>query len=102
VAKKRLSAAKKFLDKIKEKPFSMKCSALYGDSSATGSRFLFGADERKCHSGISCKKCFRRINTAFYRALDACELARFAPGIASSIEDIYKKGIDVISKLRRR
>jgi hypothetical protein len=35
----------------------------------------------------------------FIDTLDACELARFAPGIAASIENIYTKGIEVISKL---
>ena len=50
-------------------------------------------------NGLMLKNVPQEMITQFTETIDSCEFARFAPGMASSNEEIYRKGIDVISKL---
>jgi len=100
VAKKRLSAAKKFLGENKREAFLDEMfRAMWGFVSDKLQIPVSELTKDNVVSALSSRNISKESTDLFIEALDACELARFAPGVASSIEEIYKKGIDVISKL---
>ena len=100
VAKKRLSAAKKFLGENKREAFLDEMfRALWGFISDKLQISVSELTKDNVVSALSAKNISKESTELFIEALDACELARFAPGVASSIDEIYKKGIAVISKL---
>ena len=100
VAKKRLSAAKKFLGENNREAFLDEMfRALWGFVSDKLQISVSDLSKDNVVSALTAKNISKESTDLFIEALDACELARFAPGVASSIEEIYKKGIDVISKL---
>jgi hypothetical protein len=100
VAKKRLSAAKKFRDlNNREKFLDEMFRALWGFVSDKLQIPVSSLSKENVANALAARKVPDASIQEFIQTLDSCELARFAPGAASSIEEIYKSGIHIISKL---
>jgi hypothetical protein len=100
VAMKRLSAAKKSLsENNSEKFLDEMFQALWGFVS---DRLLIPVSElskENVSQALEQKNVSAESVTKFNQTLDALELARFAKGIAASNQEIYQKGIEVITRL---
>ncbi len=100
VAMKRLSAAKKSLaDNNSEKFLDEMFQALWGFVSDRLQIPVSELSKENVSQALASKNVSPESITLFNETLDVLELARFAKGIAASNQDIYKKGIEVISKL---
>jgi hypothetical protein len=100
VARKRLSTAKKFLDQQKRESFLDEMfRALWGFVSDKLQIPVSELSKENVSNVMASRKVPEASVSEFILALDSIELARFAPGAAASIDEIYKKGIEVISKL---
>jgi hypothetical protein len=100
VARKRLSAAKKFLDQQKREQFLDEMfRAQWGFVSDKLQIPVSELSKENVAIALAARKVSHDSIKEFIQTLDSCELARFAPGAAASIEEIYKSGIHVISKL---
>ncbi|MEO8086369.1 MAG: BatD family protein [Bacteroidota bacterium] len=100
VAMKRLSAAKKSLvENNTEKFLDAMFQALWGFVSDRLQIPVSELSKENVSIALAAKNVSTESVTKFNETLDSLELARFAKGIASSNQEIYKKGIDVISKL---
>jgi hypothetical protein len=100
VARKRLSTAKKFLDQQNRTGFLDEMfRALWGFVSDKLQIPVSELSKENVANAMAARKVSQETVGGFISALDRIELARFAPGVASSIEEIYKSGINVISKL---
>ncbi len=100
VAKKRLSAAQKYLSaNEKEKFLDEMSKALWGFVSAKLQIPVSELSKESAANALKSKNISEELITQFTETIDSCEFARFAPGMASSNEDIYKRGIEIISKL---
>jgi len=100
VAKKRLSAAKKYLaandkDKFLDEMFR----ALWGFLSDKLQIPVAELSRETASQALMAKHVKEELIGRLNETIDSCEFARFAPGTEASIGDIYSKGIDVISRL---
>jgi hypothetical protein len=102
VAKKRLSAAQKYLaSNNKEKFLDEMFKALWGFVSDKLQIPVSELSKESASQALRSKNISEALIGQFIETIDNCEFARFAPGMAASNEEIYKKGIDVISKLEQ-
>ena len=100
IAMKRLKVAKKFLSQNQSTEFLDEMfKALWGFVSDKLQMPVSELSKENVSTVLATKNVSAESVKLFIEALDACEMARFARSIASSNEDIYKKGIEVISKL---
>jgi len=100
VAMKRLSAAKKSLAaNNSEKFLDEMFQALWGFVSDRLQIPVSALSKENVSQALANKNVSAESIALFNQTLDALELARFAKGIAASNQEIYQKGIDVISKL---
>jgi hypothetical protein len=100
VAKKRLSAAKKYLEENNSEKFlDAMFQALWGFVSDRLHIPISELSKENVSTALAAKRVSEQTISQFIETLDACELARFARSIAASNQEIYSKGIDVISKL---
>jgi hypothetical protein len=100
VAKKRLSAAKKALDENKRENFLDEMfRALWGFVSDKLQIPVSELSKENVSNALAMRKVSSETIERFIQTLDSCELARFAPGAAESIDEIYKAGIEVLSRL---
>jgi len=100
VAMKRLKVAKKFLSQNKSTEFLDEMfKALWGFVSDKLQIPVSELSKENVSSVLATKNVSSDSVKLFIEALDACEMARFAKSIAASNDEIYKKGIEVISKL---
>lgn len=100
IAMKRLKVAKKFLSQNKSTEFLDEMfKALWGFVSDKLQIPVSELSKENVSSVLATKNVSTESVKLFIEALDACEMARFARSIAASNEEIYKKGIEVISKL---
>ncbi|CAN5611230.1 BatD family protein [soil metagenome] len=100
VAMKRLSAAKKSLgENNTEKFLDAMFQALWGFVSDRLQIPVSELSKENVSIALTAKNVSAESVTMFNETLDSLELARFAKGIAASNQEIYKKGIEVISKL---
>ncbi len=100
VAKKRLSAAQKYLaSNDKEKFLDEMFKALWGFISDKLQIPVSELSKESASNALQSKNISEEMILQFAETIDSCEFARFAPGMAVSNEEIYRKGIDVISKL---
>jgi len=100
VAKKRLSSAKKALDENKREVFLDEMfRALWGFVSDKMQIPISELSKENVSIALASRKVSDETIQKFIQTLDSCELARFAPGAAESIEEIYKSGIEVLSRL---
>lgn len=102
VAKKRLSAAQKYLAaNDKEKFLDEMFKALWGFVSDKLQIPVSELSKESASDSLQSKKVSEELIQQFTETIDSCEYARFAPGMAASNEDIYKRGIDILSKLEQ-
>ena len=102
VAKKRLSAAKKFLaSNEREKFLDEMFKALWGFVSDKLQIPVSELSKESIAQSLTSKHVPQELISHFIETIDHCEFARFAPGMTESNEDIYNKGIDVIVKLEQ-
>lgn len=102
VAKKRLSAAQKHLAaNDKEKFLDEMFKALWGFVSDKLQIPVSELSKESASASLMSKNISEELIKQFTETIDSCEFARFAPGMASSNDEIYKKGIDVIVKLEQ-
>ncbi len=100
VAMKRLSAAKKSLsENNSEKFLDEMFQALWGFVSDRLQIPVSELSKENVSQALEQKNVSAESVTKFNQTLDALELARFAKGIAASNQEIYQKGIEVITKL---
>ena len=100
VAMKRLSAAKKFLAEKKSDAFLDEMfKALWGFVSDRLQIPVSQLSKENVAAALLAKSVSEASVKQFTDTLDSCEMARFARGLAESNEEIYKKGIEIISKL---
>ena len=100
VAQKRLSAAKKYLsENNSEKFLDAMFQALWGFVSDRLHIPVSELSKENVSMALTSRNVSEQTVTQFIETLDACELARFAKSIAASNQEIYSKGIAVISKL---
>ncbi len=100
VAKKRLVNAKKYLDQNKNELFIDEMfRALWGFISDKLQIPVSELSKENIAFRLSERNVSLETSNQFIGTLDTCEFARYAPGAAASNEEIYRKGIDVISKL---
>ncbi len=100
VAMKRLSAAKKFLAEKKSDAFLDEMfRALWGFISDRLQIPVSQLSKENVSSILNQKHVSEDSVQQFIQTLDTCEMARFARGMAESNEEIYRKGIAIISKL---
>ncbi|MDP1726168.1 MAG: BatD family protein [Bacteroidota bacterium] len=100
VAMRRLSAAKKFLaDKKSEAFLDEMFRALWGFISDRLQIPVSQLSKENVSSILNQKHVSEDSVQQFIQTLDTCEMARFARGMAESNEEIYRKGIAIISKL---
>ncbi|MCX6292463.1 MAG: BatD family protein [Bacteroidetes bacterium] len=100
VAKKRLAAAQKFLTiNEKEKFLDEMFRALWGFISDKLQIPVSELSKESASESLRSKNIPEQLVTQFNETIDSCEYARFAPGMTGSNEEIYRKGIEVISKL---
>jgi hypothetical protein len=102
VAKKRLSAAQKYLaSNDKEKFLDEMFRALWGFVSDRLQIPVSELSKESASKVLQSKNISDDLINQFTETIDSCEFARFAPGMAASNEEIYRKGIDIISKLEQ-
>ena len=102
VAKKRLSAAKKYLAvNDREKFLDEMFKALWGFVSDKLQIPVSELSKESASVALQSKNISDDLIKQFTETIESCEYARFAPGMAASNEDIYNKGIDVLSKLEQ-
>ena len=100
IAMKRLKVAKKFLSQNKSTEFLDEMfKALWGFVSDKLQIPVSELSKENVSSVLATKNVSSESIKLFIEALDACEMARFAKNIAASNDEIYRKGIEVISKL---
>ncbi len=100
VAKKRLGAAQKYLaSNNKEKFLDEMFKALWGFISDRLQIPVSELSKESASNALQSKNISQEMILQFAETIESCEFARFAPGMAASNEEIYRKGIDVISKL---
>lgn len=100
VAMKRLSAAKKFLtSNDKEKFLDEMFRALWGFIGDKLQIPVADLSKERVSSELTTKNIDPTLIKQFTDTIDSCEFARFAGGIADSNDELYRKGIDIISKL---
>lgn len=100
VAMKRLSAAKKSLsENNSEKFLDEMFQALWGFVSDRLQIPVSELSKENVSQALEQKNVSSESVTKFNQTLDALELARFAKGIAASNQEIYQKGIEVITRL---
>jgi hypothetical protein len=102
VAKKRLSAAQKYLAaNDKEHFLDEMFRALWGFVSDKLQIPVSELSKETATLALQNRKASEALISQFIETIDSCEYARFAPGLAASNEEIYKKGLDVIGKLEQ-
>ena len=102
VAKKRLSAAKKFLaSNNKEKFLDEMFKALWGFVSDKLQIPVSDLSKESIAKALTLKNVPEELVRRFIETVDNCEFARFAPGLAESNQHIFERGMDVISKLEQ-
>ena len=100
VAKKRLRNAKKLLDENKTEVFLDEMSlTLWGFIKDRLQIPVSALSKDNITTALTAKNVSAESVNLFIETLDACEMARYAKGIAPSNKEIYQKGIEVISKL---
>ena len=100
VARKRLSAAKKFLSENKTDAFLDEMfSTLWGFIRDRLQIPVSELSKENVAAALVAKNVSSASIQLFIETLDACEMARYAKSMASSNAEIYQKGIEVISKL---
>lgn len=100
VAKKRLAAAKKYLsENNSEKFLDAMFQALWGYVSDRLHIPVSELSKENVATALASKNVSEQTISQFIETLDSCELARFARSIAASNQEIYSKGIAVISKM---
>ncbi len=100
MAMKRLSAAKKFLsENNSEKFLDEMFRALWGFVSDKLQIPVSELSKENVSQVLTEKNVSEDSIAMFIETLDACELARFAKSIAASNQEIYQKGIELITKL---
>jgi hypothetical protein len=100
VAKKRLSSAKQFLtEKNRESFLDEMFRALWGFVSDKLQIPVSELSKENVSNVLESRKVSAETVQQFIKTFDNCEMARFAPGAAASIDEIYKSGIEVISRL---
>lgn len=100
VAMKRLSAAKKSLsENNSEKFLDEMFQALWGFVSDRLQIPVSELSKENVSQALEQKNVSSESIIKFNQTLDALELARFAKGIAASNQEIYQKGIEVITRL---
>jgi hypothetical protein len=100
VAKKRLAAAKKYLNENNSEKFlDAMFQALWGFVSDRLHIPVSELSKENVTTALASRNVSEQTISQFIETLDACELARFARSIAASNQEIYSKGIAVISKM---
>ncbi len=101
IARKRLKRARVFLKKHAEKDFYNEIArALWGYVSDKFAIPLSELSMDTVNEKLTEKAVDKSLIKSFIEVLDNCEYARFAPGNKdTTMENIYKKGIEVISKI---
>jgi len=100
VAMKRLSAAKKHLNENNSEKFlDAMFQAMWGFVSDKLHIPVSELSKENVSLALESRKVSEQTISQFIEVLDACELARFARSTAASNQEIYSKGIAVISKL---
>lgn len=99
-AMKRLSAAKKYLSSNeKEKFLDEMFRALWGFIGDKLQIQVSDLSKENVTTALTLKNIDPNLIKQFTDTLDDCEFARFAGSVSDSNEILYKKGIDIISKL---
>jgi hypothetical protein len=102
VARKRLSTAQKYLaTNEKEKFLDEMFKALWGFISDKLQIPVSELSKESASNALRLKNTPEDLINQFTETIDSCEFARFAPGMAGSNEEIYRKGINAISKLEQ-
>jgi hypothetical protein len=100
VAMKRLSAAKKYLaENNNEKFLDAMFQALWGFVSDRLQIPVSELSKENVSQALAARNVSADTVTIFIHALDSLEMARFARGAAASNQEIYQRGIEVISKM---
>ena len=100
VARKRLSAAQKFLkSNEKEKFLDEMSKALWGFISDKLHIPVADLSKDSALQALRLKNVDESLLQKFSETVDSCEYSRFAPGAIDENEKIYNNGIDVISRL---
>lgn len=103
IAKKRLIKAKKLLEK-NNKPLFLEelAKAIWGFTSDKLKLPTSELNKENIESKLAGGQVKADTISDFMKVLDACEYARFAPsGMSESNEELYKSGIEIISKLEQ-
>ncbi|MCD4679267.1 MAG: BatD family protein, partial [Bacteroidales bacterium] len=103
ISRKRLKKASEYLKQNKKEEFFVEISqALWGYLSDKFAIPLSELSMESVNDALLNKNVNEEIIKQFIDTLNECEFARFAPGdSASTLENIYKQGLEIISKIER-